>query len=214
MLIQDIMRTSFITLRKANTIGDAVTIFRKGEVRHIPIINDDKSVVGIISDRDVRDALPSTLFPKDISTELEIPVEKIMTTNLITCSQLDFVEEVATYFYQYKIGCLPVISGGKLVGLVTEIDVLHTLVTLTGANQPSSQIELLVRDQPGILSEVVNVFSKENINIVSVLVYPGKDVQHKVLVFRIQTMNPLSIIQILKAEGYTILWPNQESESL
>ncbi|WP_088043057.1 acetoin utilization AcuB family protein [Bacillus sp. EAC] len=213
MLIQDIMRSSTITLKKENTIGEAVTIFRNGEVRHIPIIDDDNRVIGIISDRDVRDALPSTLFPQAISTVLEVAVEKIMTTNVITCNQNDFVEEVATNFYQYKIGCLPVISNGKLIGLVTEIDVLHTLVTLTGAYQPSSQIELLVKDQPGILSEVVNVFSNENINIVSVLVYPGKDVQHKVLVFRIQTMNPLSIIQKLQTEGYTVLWPNEVSEA-
>lgn len=213
MLIQDIMRSSTITLKKENTIGEAVTIFRNGEVRHIPIIDDDNRVIGIISDRDVRDALPSTLFPQAISTVLEVPIEKIMTTNVITCNQNDFVEEVATNFYQYKIGCLPVISNGKLIGLVTEIDVLHTLVTLTGAYQPSSQIELLVKDQPGILSEVVNVFSNEKINIVSVLVYPGKDVQHKVLVFRIQTMNPLSIIQKLQTEGYTVLWPNEVSEA-
>lgn len=214
MLIQDIMRSSNVTLKKENTIGEAVTIFRKGEVRHIPIINDASEVIGIISDRDVRDALPSTLFPQEISTVFQVSVEKIMTTNVITCSQMDFVEEVATNFYQYKIGCLPVVSSGKLVGIVTEIDVLHTLVTLTGAYQPSSQIELLVRDQPGILSEVVTVFAKENINIVSVLVYPAKDPLHKVLVFRIQTMNPLSMITKLKTEGYTILWPNEASESL
>jgi len=214
MLIQDIMRSSNVTLKKENTIGEAITIFRKGEVRHIPIINDDSEVIGIISDRDVRDALPSTLFPQEISIVFQVSVEKIMTTNVITCSQMDFVEEVATNFYQYKIGCLPVVSSGKLVGLVTEIDVLHTLVTLTGAYQPSSQIELLVRDQPGILSEVVTVFANENINIVSVLVYPAKDPLHKVLVFRIQTMNPLSMITKLKTEGYTILWPNEVSQSI
>ncbi|WP_129691304.1 acetoin utilization AcuB family protein [Gottfriedia acidiceleris] len=213
MLIQDIMRSSNITLKKENTIGEAVTIFRTGDVRHITIINEDNQVVGIISDRDVRDALPSTLFPQAFSSVLEVPVEKIMTTNVITCSPIDFVEEVATYFYQYKIGCLPVVSSKKLIGIVTEIDVLHTLVTLTGAYQPSSQIEILVHDHPGILSDVVNVFSKEHINIVSVLVYPAKEVDHKVLVFRIQTMNPLTIIQTLKTEGYKILWPNEASES-
>ncbi|WP_088068681.1 acetoin utilization AcuB family protein [Gottfriedia luciferensis] len=212
MLIQDIMRSSNITLKKDNTIGEAVAIFRKGAVRHIPIINDDGQVVGIISDRDVRDALPSTLYSQAISSVFDVPVEKIMTTNVITCSPIDFVEEVATYFFQYKIGCLPVILSGKLIGIVTEIDVLHTLVTLTGAYQPSSQIEILVHDEPGILSDVVNVIAKENINIVSVLVYPAKDENHKVLVFRIQTMNPLPLIQILKNEGYKVLSPNEESE--
>lgn len=212
MLIQDIMRSSISTLSKENTIGDAMAIFRNDKVRHIPIVNDDHHLLGILSDRDVRDALPSNLVQQDLTKEFQVSVEKIMTTHVITCSQYDFVEEVATYFYQYKIGCLPVISDNKLIGLVTEIDVLHTLVTLTGALQPSSQIELLVKDHPGILNEVVSVFSNENINIVSVLVYPAKDDLHKVLVFRYQSMNPLHVIQKLKSAGYHILWPNEVSD--
>jgi acetoin utilization protein AcuB len=85
---------------------------------------------------------------------------------------------------------------------------LHTFVQLTGANQPGSQIEVKVPNVAGMLSEVSDVFRKNKVNIASVLVYPDKDERFKVLVFRVQTMNPMALIEELDKEGYTVLWPN------
>ena len=72
---------------------------------------------------------------------------------------------------------------------------------LTGAHQPGSQIEIQVKNEPGILGKVVAIFSNLQINILSVLVYPAKDENDKILVFRIQTMNPLKVIDALRSRG-------------
>ncbi len=113
------------------------------------------------------------------------------------------------YFFENKIGCLPVTKAGKLVGIISESTVLHTLVKLTGAHQPSSQIEIQVKKRTWYSwKKSLLFFSDLQINIVSVLVYPAKDENDKVLVFRIQTMNPLKVIDALEAEGYRVLWPN------
>ncbi|MFD3445286.1 acetoin utilization AcuB family protein [Microbacteriaceae bacterium 4G12] len=208
MIVEEIMNLHVTTLSPTDTIETALRVLTMKSIRHIPIVNEENEVVGIISDRDVRDACPSIL-DKDVSMDTLLqPVERIMTTNVITCHPLDFVEEIATIFYENKIGCLPVTKEDKLVGIISESNVLHTLVELTGAHQPSSQIEIKVLNEPGILGKVVAVFSKMRINIVSVLVYPDKDPNHKVLVFRIQTMNPLKVIEELREEGYHVLWPN------
>ncbi len=79
---------------------------------------------------------------------------------MITAHPLDFVEEVAVIFYEHKIGCLPIVSDDKLVGIITGTNLLHTMVELTGANQPGSQIEIRVENRPGILYEVTSVFRK------------------------------------------------------
>lgn len=76
---------------------------------------------------------------------LKQPLELIMKHPVMTCHPLDFVEEIATLFFENKIGCLPVTKAGKLVGIISESTVLHTLVKLTGAHQPSSQIEIQVK---------------------------------------------------------------------
>lgn len=208
MIIEEIMNQSLTTLNPDDTIETALRTLTEKNIRHIPIVNKKYEIVGIISDRDIRDASPSIL-DKNISMDtLTLPIKHIMKHPVMTCHPLDFVEEIATLFFDHKIGCLPVTKAGKLVGIVSESSVLHTLVKLTGAHQPSSQIEVQVSNEPGILEKVVSIFSELHVNIVSVLVYPAKNETYKVLVFRIQTMNPLKAIEQLEQDGYHVLWPN------
>lgn len=131
-----------------------------------------------------------------------------MKTDIIVGHPLDFVEEVAALFYEHRIGCLPIVNGGKLVGIITETDLLHTLIQLTGAHQPGSQIEIKVPNEAGMLSKAASIISNRHVNIASVLLYPDSDPNYKILVFRVQTMNPINLIHDLKKAGYTVLWPN------
>ncbi|HDX9578005.1 TPA: acetoin utilization AcuB family protein [Bacillus pseudomycoides] len=208
MIAEEIMNQNVTTLRPTDTIETALRTLAAHSIRHIPVVNEQYEVVGIISDRDVRDASPSILDEHVSKTALKEPIERIMKHPVMTCHPLDFVEEIATLFFENKIGCLPVTKSGKLVGIISESTVLYTLVKLTGAHQPSSQVEIQVKNEPGILGRVVAVFSELKINIVSVLVYPAKEESDKVLVFRIQTMNPLKAIEELEQKGYRVLWPN------
>lgn len=209
MIVEEIMRRQVLTLKKYDTIESALKILIENHLRHIPIVDDENHVIGIISDRDIRDASPSILNVNNGHEALLNPVEKIMTKNVITVHPLDFVEEVSAIFYEREIACLPVTKEGKLVGMITEKDMLYTLIQLTGANQAGTQIEVKVRNVAGMLTNVAAIIGRRNININSVLVYPdNKDPNYKILVFRIQTMNPTNIINDLKKEGYTVLWPN------
>ncbi|MGG2095082.1 acetoin utilization AcuB family protein [Bacillus sp. S13(2024)] len=208
MIVEEIMNQNVTALRPTDTIETALRTLAAKSIRHIPVINEKYEVVGIISDRDVRDASPSILDEQVSMDALKEPIERIMKHPVMTCHPLDFVEEIATLFFENKIGCLPVTKSGKLVGIISESTVLHTLVKLTGAHQPSSQVEIQIKNEPGILGKVVAVFSELKINIVSVLVYPAKEESDKVLVFRIQTMNPLKAIEELEQKGYHVLWPN------
>ncbi|MFS0864517.1 acetoin utilization AcuB family protein [Fredinandcohnia sp. 179-A 10B2 NHS] len=208
MIIEEIMKKTVTTLSSTDTIATAIKIMDAQKIRHIPIVNPGNEIVGLISDRDIRDAKPSKLDFTDQKKLLDTQIIEIMVKDVITGHPLDFVEEVSAIFYERRIGCLPIESDGKLVGIITETDLLHTLVQLTGAHQPGSQLEVKVLNKTGVLADVVNVIKTQKVNINSVLVYPDKDPQYKVLVFRIQTMNPTGIITNLKKEGYTVMWPN------
>lgn len=208
MLVEEIMKERVITLSPDETIETALKLLQEHHIRHIPIINDSNQVIGIVSDRDVRDASPST-FEKDTDREeLKNPIKSIMTTPVTTVHPLDFVEEVASIFYEQEFACVPVTRDDKLVGIITEKDMLYTLIQLTGTHVQSSQIEVKVINRPGILPQVTQVFGKRKVNISSVLIYPYKpDPKYKIIVVRIQTMNPLPTIEDLKSEGYEVLWP-------
>ncbi|MBD1380146.1 acetoin utilization AcuB family protein [Metabacillus arenae] len=208
MIIEQIMQQDVVTLFPENTLEEAIKTMNSRHIRHLPIVSKDGLLAGILSDRDLKDASPSIFELKDRMNELKKPVSTIMKKDVITCHPLDFVEEISAVFYEHRIGCVPVIKHKKLVGIVTETDLLHTFVQLTGANQPGSQIEVKVQNKAGILSEVTAVFQKRKVNIASVLVYPDSNEQLKILVFRVQTMNPMGLITDLKKEGYKVLWPN------
>lgn len=209
MLIEEIMTKNVYTLQISNTVRDALDVMRDYKIRHIPILDNANTVVGLITDRDLKETIPSILTTGEYTEIYMSKLDDIMTHHPIIGHPMDFVEESALLFYDKKIGCLPVVSNGKLVGIVTETDLLYNYIELTGANQPGSQIEVRVPNTPGILYEVSKVFHDQQTNVLSVLVYPDKEsVATKILVIRIKTMNPLPIIEGLRTAGFEVLWPN------
>lgn len=214
MIIEEIMKTDITALTKDDTIADAVKIMNSKKIRHLPIIDKDQRLVGLVTDRDIRDATPSIFELEQFKEGLQNPVKVIMKTDIITGHPLDFVEDVSAILYEHRIGCLPILKDEKLVGIVTETDLLRTLVELTGAHQPGSQIEVKVPNKAGMLCEIATVIRNRRANIQSVLVYPDKsDEKYKILVIRVQTMNPLLLIEELNNAGHQVLWPNHPGKS-
>lgn len=209
MLLEEVMIKDVITLSPTNTAKDALQTMQENKIRHLPIVESDGTVVGIVSDRDLKNIDPPTLIggsDHDLSNSL---LGDIMTPNPILGHPMDFVEEAAILFYEHKIGALPIVSTDKLVGIITETDLLYKYIELTGAHQPGSQIEVRVPNVPGILYEVSKVFHDHQTNVLSVLVYPDKEnVANKIIVIRINSMNPLPLIQGLRHNGFEVLWPN------
>ncbi|WP_019154876.1 acetoin utilization AcuB family protein [Robertmurraya massiliosenegalensis] len=209
MIVEEIMISDVCTLEKENTIEEAIQLMKEKRIKHIPIIDRKRHLIGIVTDRDIKEAIPSIFFFEENKEILQKPLEAIMVSDVITGHPLDFVEEVAAIFYESKIGCLPIIKDKRLVGIITQTDLLHTLVELTGAHQPGSQIEIRVRNKMGMLFRLFSDIQNCKVNILSVLVYPDKrDDDFKIIVLRIQTMNPLRLIEELEKSGHEVLWPN------
>ena len=208
MIIEDIMIKDVITLTQDATIEQAIETVKEKKIRHIPIVDDNQNLVGLLCDVDIRSATPSIFRIDEYKDDLLKPVSEIMVKEVLTAHPLDFVEEVAYTFYDRRISCMPVVSNQRLIGIVTETDLLHTYVELTGANQPASQIEIKVRNRPGTLSEIAAIIKRMNANVNSIFIYPFKDDPAvKVLVLRVQTMNPTKIIDSLSSEGFEVIWP-------
>lgn len=209
MIVEEIMKKEVSTLSPESSIADAIQLMKSKKIRHLPILDKEEQIVGIVTDRDIKEATSPIFHYEEHKEDLKRALSTIMKTELITAHPLDFVEEVAAIFYEHNIGCLPIIQDQKLVGIVTETDLLYTLVELTGAHQPGSQIEVKVPNKAGMLCEITSVLRDRKANIQSVLVYPDKkDANYKIIVLRVQTMNPISLIEDLKHAGHQVLWPN------
>jgi acetoin utilization protein AcuB len=212
MLVEHVMSTEVVTLPPTAVIAEALQLLEENKIRHIPIINEERQIVGIVSDRDIRDAAPS-IFDSEMEETLQKEIQTIMSQPVVTVHPLDFAADTAKIFYDKEFACVPVVSEGKLVGIVTEKDMLYTLIQLTGTHVQSSQINVKIPDRPGMLPEVTRIIGNRKVNIVSVLIYPYKDNPNfKVIAFRIQTMNPVPTIEDLRNAGYELLWPNEDME--
>ncbi|MCE4956364.1 CBS and ACT domain-containing protein [Macrococcoides caseolyticum] len=211
MLVERIMTSPCITFNIKGTIEEIITLMNEKNIHHVPIVDEDMKLHGIISDRDIKQALPSHLSERS-QIDLNIPITKIMQPNVITCHPLDFVEEIALDFYHESIGSIPVVKRGKVVGIVTAKDMLNTFIELTGVVTPGTTIQIQIPDIPGNMHEVTEVFHRFKTGIESILVFrdkhnPGK----KIVSVRMLSMQPKQIINALELKGFQVYHPMENS---
>jgi CBS domain-containing protein len=129
--VRDMMTQNPATLERNETLDLAESVMNLGRIRHMPVVDDGK-VVGIISQRDLfRSALITALgFGRKVTSALikTIKVKEIMTEKVITISPNASIKDAARQMIDKKIGCLPVVEEDRLIGLVTETDMLRYVV--------------------------------------------------------------------------------------
>ena len=131
MKVYDVMNKEVETVNRDTTAREAYKIMKNGGFRHMPVVDGDK-LVGIISDRDLRlvmtvadsSELSATDIPKDIK------VNKVMTADPAILVPDTDLRQAVSLMTRHKIGALPVVEKGKLVGIVTQIDLMKLLVNL------------------------------------------------------------------------------------
>ncbi len=213
MLVEEMMQRELITIGLHDTVLAALTVAKANRIRHLPVV-EGETLLGIVSDRDLRDVSPSVLCPSNPDVLEKTPVSRIMKTDVITVHPLDTMDEAARLMYQHHIGCLPVVSEGKLVGLITERDLLHTLVEMMGGTEPGSTLRVAIPHRPGTLADVAGIIRARGVNILGVLIAPAREEDRRVLVIRVQTIHPLGVARDIAAAGYQVLWPVLPEEGL
>ena len=128
MLVRDIMTPRPLTARPWTTVRDVAELLLREDIRHLPIV-DAGAVVGVVSDRDVRQFVRDTLFSDSTVARghLTQPVSSIMCTDVIDAGADDEIDVVIEKMVEHKIGAVPVTDGeGVLVGIVSVHDVLKS----------------------------------------------------------------------------------------
>ncbi|MDJ1155426.1 CBS and ACT domain-containing protein [Macrococcus caseolyticus] len=207
MLVERIMTSPCITFNKEGSIAQAIALMNEKNIRHLPIVDDEQQLQGIISDREIKEVLPS-LLKHDEAIDYNVPISQIMQKNVITCHPLDFVADIAVDFYDASIASIPVVQNEKVVGIVTSKNMLNTFIELTGATRPGTTIQISIPDEPGIMHAVTEVFHRHKISIESILVFRDKEhIGKKIVTLRMIAMNPNIAIFDLEKKGFTVLDP-------
>lgn len=206
MLVQDVMRTDVVTVTPATTLPDAVRTMRDLGVRHLPVV-DGERLVGIVSDRDLKRAMASSatsLSAHELTYLLDrIRLAEIMTRTVTTIAPMFPVEEAARVMVTERISALPVTEAGRLVGIITETDVLRLFVRALGAGEPSSRLDVAIGRDRGALPDVVATVEAAGAPISSVMTLVDPAGTREIIV-RVATINPARAIHALEAKGYKV----------
>ena len=218
MFVKSKMERNPITINPEASFFEARKLIQEEGIRHLPVVDNKERLVGLVTDRDIREAGPSDatlLSVQEINYLLgKLKVGGLMTPaeKLITITPDTVIEKAVQLLHDNKIGSLPVLDGNKLVGIITETDILELFVDVVGLNVKGTRFTMLLEDEPGNLFGVLKVFKDRNINVISVisptLTFEGK----RMVVIRIKTHEYEDIVKELEKAGYEIMnvtkWPS------
>jgi acetoin utilization protein AcuB len=218
MFVKSKMERNPVTISPDASFYDARKLIREEGIRHLPVVDKKGKLVGLITDRDIREAGPSDatlLSAQEINYLLEkLKVAGFMTPaeKLITITPDTVIEKAVQLLHDNKIGSLPVVDGNDLVGIITETDILELFVDVVGLNVRGTRITMLLEDEPGKLFGVLKVIKDHNINVISVisptLTFEGR----RMVVIRMKSHEYEDVVKELEKAGYEIMnvtkWPS------
>ena len=205
MLVRDIMRSPAVAVSPDTTLGDAYGLMREKGIRHLPVLEAGR-LVGVVTDRDLRLAT-SVLTPQPFPPGS--CVAEVLSRRPVTADPGDPVEDAARRMREGKIGCLPVVENGRVIGIITGIDLLDALLALTGVTKPSGRLEVSLPDRPGELSRLTSFLDRRDLTVHSILMYPeGTETVRAVL--RVGSMEIRMLAEDLRRSEFHVVWPPEK----
>ena len=209
MLVHERMSKQPITITEDTPINEAIKLMRDEKVRRLPVLNDEGELVGIVSEKDLLYVSPSPATSLSIY-ELQyliskITVGQIMTTDVITVSEYTPLEEAARIMADNKIGGLPVMRNGKLVGIITESDLFRTFLEMLGAREMGVRLSMLVPEQPGILADITCAIADMGGNIISLSTFLGEDPTNRLITLKVADVPEDKLVAEMKALALEIV---------
>lgn len=197
MFVEQVMTRPAVTVGPEATASHAWELLQRGHFRHLPIVRLGR-LVGIVSDRDLRVAR---------TLDEEPPVGKLGRADVVTVTPATPVEEASRLLLQHKIGALPVVQDGELVGIVTESDLFRMLTQIMGVLEPSTRLQLLLDDPTRQLAEATRIAHEHRAPIVSLVTEPSPAGSGRVVVLRVGTIAPEPLIADLERAGIRVARP-------
>lgn len=204
MLVEAAMTRAVVTVAPVATLAEAAALMHRGRFRHLPVLEGGR-LVGVVSERDVRP--PPGLDPAARQAVQERPVRAVMTARVITVAPDDPLEHAALLLYENKIGCLPVLRGDTLVGIITASDIFQAFVRMTGLLEPATRVEIAGDDLPAALHGVADVAAQEHLPVAGILLERSEPGGPRTLVVRFATLQGPRVVAALRARGLPVRVP-------
>jgi len=198
-----------ITVLETERVEDALKRMRDNKVRRLPVVDANKKLVGIISEKDVLYASPSpatTLSIYEVHYLLsKLTVREVMTSDVITVTEFTPIEEAARIMVDQKIGGLPVMRGDLVVGIITETDLFRVFMELMGARESGVRLTVLVPEQKGILADMSRMIAEAGGNIITLGTFHGDDPTNRLITLKVEGVSKADLQAALKPISVEIM---------
>jgi acetoin utilization protein AcuB len=192
-----------ITITEDTPINRALKSMRDEKVRRLPVLNKKGELVGIVSEKDLLYASPSPATSLSIHEihylVSKITVDEVMTRDVFTVSEYTPLEEAARIMADNKIGGLPVVRDGRLVGIITESDLFKIFTEILGARDMGVRLSMLVPEQPGILADMTRAIADMGGNIISLGTFLGEDPTNRLITVKVAGVAEDKLVAEMKA---------------
>lgn len=216
MFIRYHMTHSPITVTPDTTVAEAIDILQQHNIRHLLVVDQQGGLQGILSDRDLRSARPSSVARSKERQNVEeqvnsTPVSILMTRDCLSLNPNSTLDDALLLFQSRKIGALPVLNDEeKVIGVFTTADLMNAYRSLFGLGEKGSVlVSIEDNGDPQAMSKLVRVMEEKQVSFTRLVRSDGGSKSKPMIFLRINTYNVRSVYKALEAAGFTINVPEE-----
>jgi len=192
------MTTKVVTTNKEASIQEALALMKQHSIRHLPVVDEERNLLGWVTDADLRGVLIASMLE-------ELTLEDVMVRKPFTSYPEMPLEEAARLILDKRIGGLPVVEEGKLTGIITVVDIMSAFINLMGLLTHSSRIDVRVSAEAHPLDEITRLIRKHDAEIISICHLPATEGQNLTYSFRLRKCNLDPIVTDLEENGIDVV---------
>ncbi len=197
MKIEDLMIREPITITDTTTVEEAIACMKTNSIRHLPVVDADQKLLGFVTLADLKQGL----IPSMVS---DLTLTDLMIKKPITVAPDRDIEIAAQLIYKHKIGGLPVVEEGRLVGIITVTDLLGAFINMMGLLSASSRVDVVIDHEPGALKNAIHLINEAGGDIINIAM-AGQQSGHRTYYFRLTACDTAAIRAALEYDGYHVL---------
>jgi acetoin utilization protein AcuB len=192
------MTASVVSINEQASIQEALKLMKKHSIRHLPVVDEQQNLSGWVTDADLRGVLIASMLE-------DLTLEDVMVRNPYTAAPSMSLEEAARLILRKRIGGLPVVEEGKLVGVITVVDILSAFINIMGMLGHSSRLDVKASVDNPPLDEITRLIHRHHAEIISICHLIGTEEQTPMYSIRLKKCDLKPILAEFQVMGIEVV---------
>jgi len=209
VLVRDRMSPNPVVITTDTSLKEALDLVRSKPFRHLPVVDENGKLVGIVTEKSLVYASPisaTTLSVFEVDYILSrTKIGQIIQGSVVAVGPDLPIEEAARVMVDHRIGCLPVVEGDELVGIISDTDIFRVFVEGMGGGHPSLRITVVIPEEVGSLAQITSRVAALGGNIYSLGMFWGERSGDRIVAFRLEGVDRETAVQALEADGVQVV---------